>query len=173
MTPDAVALMRRNLTARAQQHDALALKAKSASDATEFLRGADTYRRLLKTLPVEQMGGIHGSSIDPPPTRKDYRMSKAKLEELRLKAETLSDEVRTALQKADTTLIGHVPDALSALAADLDNLATDVGEGDAPILNGEGNEWKPNVVGGEVVPDPASPSLQPAPAPVDDGNAAA
>jgi hypothetical protein len=54
MTPDAAALMRHNLQICAQQQDDLADRAKSDGDAAHFRRGAETYRRLLTTLPKEK-----------------------------------------------------------------------------------------------------------------------
>jgi hypothetical protein len=53
MTPEIAAMMRVNLTNRADQMDALAGRAKSDDDAELFRRGAEKYRRLLTTLPDE------------------------------------------------------------------------------------------------------------------------
>ena len=66
MTPEAAALMRHNLDLCARQQDDLAERAKSDDDAEHFRRGAQKYRRLLKTLP-ERDGGASVLPLDPPP----------------------------------------------------------------------------------------------------------
>ncbi len=51
MTPEAAALMRANLQNCAKQQLALSAKAKSTADAEVFRKGAETYTRLIETLP--------------------------------------------------------------------------------------------------------------------------
>jgi hypothetical protein len=51
LTPEAAALMRHNLTLCANQQRDLAAKAKTDADAEVFRKGAETYTRLIDTLP--------------------------------------------------------------------------------------------------------------------------
>jgi hypothetical protein len=71
MTPEIAAMMRVNLTNRADQMDALATKAKSDDDAELFRRGAEKYRRLLGTLPLTPLDHEPTAGIavqNPPPS---------------------------------------------------------------------------------------------------------
>jgi hypothetical protein len=116
VTPEAAALMRHNLALCARQMTTLAEKAKNQSDAATFRRGAQTYRRLLTTLPTSKGNPMNASAV------KD-------------RLTTLRDSIAAAIRANDVTLIQTAPVAIDEIIAMINDRAAPMHE--------DGRPWAP------------------------------